>query len=514
MVATSANPHEVDHLRGRVRLYLQVLLVIDAACHLSSVILPPPQLPPYFWIPRWGETVVLIAGWAFTKFAKPGRTTLIALESVFTLALTVLYVHLANSVVQMDGATPAMAVHGPAFSLLGILLSLVIRASLVPSSVSRTVVIGIASIAYMSVHATRSLSAVDQELASGLTFMGGSFVLATAVTSHVIYGLRRQVRHAMQLGQYELGRKLGEGGMGVVYEATHMMLRRPTAVKLLPIDKVGERTVARFEREVRQTSRLEHPNSVQIYDYGRTPDGQFYYAMEYLDGVTLEQLVDMEGPVGPARAVLILRQAARALAEAHAIGLVHRDIKPANIMLCERAQIPDTVKVLDFGLVKAIDNPEVDDNITQENTVIGTPHYLAPEAISQPDEVGPPSDIYALGAIGFFLVTGREVFTGRTAIEVCSNHLNSAPESPSEVLGDPIGPDLEALILRCLAKQPADRPSDGAALADDLEQLDLAGWTVTDARKWWHDYPSKRAHMTDRKPSERTQFAIDVEGRR
>jgi hypothetical protein len=511
MAATSANPHEVDHLRDRVRLFLQVLLVIDMACHLSSLVTPQPEFPAYFWIPRWGETVVLVAGWAFTRFAKPGRGTLIALESTVTLGLGLLYVHLANSVVQLN---EAMAGQGPAFALLGILLALVLRASLVPSSVTRTVVLGIATIAYLWVHTTQSLDGADPQIATGLAFMGSSFVLATAVTSHVIYGLRRQMRHALRLGQYELGRKLGEGGMGVVYKATHVMLRRPTAVKLLPIAKVGEQTVARFEREVQQTSRLEHPNSVYIYDYGRTPDGQFYYAMEYLDGVTLEQLVDIDGPINAARATRILRQAASALAEAHAMGLIHRDIKPANIMLCERAKVPDTVKVLDFGLVKAIDNPDVDDNITQENTIVGTPHFLAPEAIAQPDEVGPPSDVYALGAIGFFLVTGREVFTGRSLIEVSSKHLNTPPESPSAVLGSDIDADFEALILRCLAKEPDDRPSDGAALADELEQLDLPGWTLTDARAWWQEHPSTETAAGDRTPSAHTQMAVNVEGRR
>jgi serine/threonine-protein kinase len=361
--------------------------------------------------------------------------------------------------------------------------------------------------------ADETLSALNPIAFDGLTFIGGAFVVATAVTSRVIYGLRAEVRDAMRLGQYELGRKLGEGGMGVVYQATHMMLRRPTAVKVLPIDKAGERTVARFEREVQQTSRLEHPNSVYIYDYGRTPDGQFYYAMEYLDGVTLEQLVDIDGPLSAARAAMILRQAAHALAEAHAMGLVHRDIKPANIMLCERAQVPDTVKVLDFGLVKSIDNPEVDGNITQANAIVGTPHYLAPEAISNPEQVGAPSDVYALGAIGFFLVTGREVFTGQSVIEVCSKHLNTAPESPSTVLGDAIDPDFEALILRCLEKQPDDRPRDGAVLAHDLEQLDLAGWTVEDARAWWRDLPNKREGEIESKPT-RTQLAVSVKGRR
>jgi serine/threonine-protein kinase len=359
-----------------------------------------------------------------------------------------------------------------------------------------------------------ALGALDPGVTDALLFLGAAFLVVTGVTSKVIYGLRAQVRHAMRLGQYELGRKLGEGGMGVVYEARHMMLRRPTAVKLLPIDKAGEHTVARFEREVQQTSRLEHPNSVSIYDFGRTPDGQFYYAMEYLDGLTLEQLVDIDGPISVARAALILQQASYALAEAHALGLVHRDIKPANIMLCERGRVPDAVKVLDFGLVKAIDSPELGDNITQANAIVGTPHYLAPEAMSNPDAVGPPSDVYALGAVGFFLVTGREVFTGQSVIEVCSKHLDRPPEPPSAVRGDEIDAGFEALVLRCLEKRPEDRPHDGAALAHDIEQLDLAGWTDEDARAWWRELPKRRESATGSGQIEPTQLAVDVERRR
>ena len=170
--------------------------------------------------------------------------------------------------------------------------------------------------------------------------------------------------------------------------------------------------------------------------------------------------------------------------------------------------------MLDFGLVKAIDDPEIDDNITQANTVVGTPHFLAPEAISNPDEVGAPSDVYALGALGFFLLTGREVFTGHSVVEVCSKHLHAAPESPSAVLGDAIDPGFEALILRCLEKQAADRPRDGAALADDIEQLGLAGWTVADARAWWRDLPKKRQGAIESEPTGRTQLTVDVEGRR
>ncbi len=511
-MSTTADVREVDHLRRRVRLYLLVMLVIDVLAYVSDLLSPvlfdvrAAELAPHLALHRFVITGVLLSGWTFARFTNPGRRALVVLETSYTLGLVLLEVPLGFAYPWSDPA------HAPAIMLLAMTLLLVVRASLVPSTALRTAVIGLLTVAWVLVAAHRIPGAYDPTLFDALVFMGVAFVFATAVTSQVIYGLRRQVRRAMRLGQYELGRKLGEGGMGVVHEATHLMLRRPTAVKLLPVEKAGEETVARFEREVQQTSRLEHPNSVSIYDYGRTPDGQFYYAMELVDGVTLRQLVDRDGPVGSARAALILRQAARALAEAHARGLVHRDVKPANVMLCERAQVPDTVKVLDFGLVKAMDDPEAD-GLTQANAIVGTPHYLAPEAISHPDDVGPPSDVYALGAVGFLLVTGREVFPGQSTIDVCSKHLHTAPESPSTVRGEVIDPGLEALILRCLEKQPGDRPADGAALADELDRLGLSGWSLEDAAAWWRELREDRKVAIEGLPTP-TQLAVDVEGRR
>ena len=213
-------------------------------------------------------------------------------------------------------------------------------------------------------------------------------ILATA-TSRVIYGLRREARKARKLGQYTLERKLGEGGMGEVYRARHAMLRRPTAVKLLRPDKTGEASLARFEREVQLTASLTHPNTVTIYDYGRTPEGVFYYAMELLDGPTLEKVVQVDGAQPPARVVWILSQVAGALREAHEVGLIHRDIKPANVMLVEHGGVLDVVKVVDFGLVKDI-HGSGDPSLSRAETITGTPQYLAPETISSPEKRGRP----------------------------------------------------------------------------------------------------------------------------
>jgi serine/threonine-protein kinase len=282
---------------------------------------------------------------------------------------------------------------------------------------------------------------------------------------------------AQQLGQYVIERKLGQGGMGEVYLARHTLLRRHTALKLLPPERAGSTTVARFEREVRATSRLSHPNTVSIYDYGRTREGIFYYAMEYLEGTDLQRLVREHGALEPARVIHILAQIAGALSEAHQAGLVHRDLKPANVFLCERGGLHDTVKVLDFGLVKetraagGLGGPVIGQ--TDVNALIGTPAYLAPESIHSPAAVDARSDLYAVGAIGYFLLTGSEVFDGSSVVALCIAHLHEKPQSPSERAGRALPADLERLLLSCLEKDPAQRPASAAELRQALLACDV-----------------------------------------
>jgi CHASE1-domain containing sensor protein len=286
----------------------------------------------------------------------------------------------------------------------------------------------------------------------------GAGLLLTAVLTTTLLGLgyirslRRQVSDARRLGQYDLERKLGQGGMGTVYRARHALLRRPTAIKLLPMEKVGAQAIARFEREVQHTSSLTHPNTVSIYDYGRTPDGVFYYAMEYLDGVDLQDLVDQTGPQDPRRVVHVLKQVAGALSEAHPQGLVHRDVKPANIVLCERGGVRDTVKVFDFGLVKDITSTDVSQSTAA--TIIGTPLYMAPEAVTAPEAVGPSADLYALGAVAYFLLTGVPPFHGQSVVEVCSQHVHQAPVPPSVKLGRSVPPSSSASCSRAWPRSP------------------------------------------------------------
>lgn len=321
---------------------------------------------------------------------------------------------------------------------------------------------------------------------SGAVAWWTAILVLSSIASSVLYGLRREVRRAKELGQYTLERKLGEGGMGAVYVARHAMLRRPTALKLLHPDRIGEETLARFEREVRMTARLSHPNTVTVFDYGRTPDGIFYYAMELIDGANLAQVVSLDGPMVPSRVVHILRQAASALAEAHDLGLVHRDLKPENILLSRQGGVPDTVKVVDFGLVKELERGGT--GLTREDAILGTPRYMAPEMIRDPTSADPRSDIYALGAVAYFLLTGTHVFDGSNVIEVASHHLADVPEPPSARVDRPVPEPLELLVLRCLAKDPDERPASAAALLDLVEALEGIGpWSRRDAARWWRD---------------------------
>ena len=311
-------------------------------------------------------------------------------------------------------------------------------------------------------------------------------VAVSTIAARVIHGLQQRVRDATEIGQYTLEKKIGEGGMGVVYLARHALLRRPTAVKLLPPERAGEHAVRRFEQEVQLTSALTHPNTIAIFDFGRTPDGVFYYVMEYLDGISLADLIAHDGPQRPGRVVQILKQVCGALVEAHALGLIHRDIKPANLMLCVRGRIPDQVKVLDFGLVKD-HGAEASADLSMTGALLGTPAYLAPEAILDPSHVDARLDLYAVGAVGYELLVGEPVFVGKT-VEVCAHHLHSTPAPPSQRTSHPIPGPLERLVLRCLEKDPAARPVSAAALIVLLDELgDIDTWSVADAERWWKE---------------------------
>ncbi len=281
-------------------------------------------------------------------------------------------------------------------------------------------------------------------------------------------------------------------------------------LKLLPPDKAGERTVERFEREVQMTAALTHPNTIRVFDYGRTPDGIFYYVMELLEGATLDDLVELDGPQAPARVVHILDQAAGALAEAHDRGLIHRDIKPANIMLVEQGGTPDVAKVLDFGLVKEVE-PDTNVAETGAGALMGTPQFMCPEAISAPDSVDPRSDLYALGAVGYYLLTGAHVFTAKTVVEMCSDHLHTQPVPPSERLGEQLPSGLEDLILDCLEKDPERRPQSAQAFQDTLTSCGVPTWTKADAQRWWDRVGGEVSRRRDGRVVSADGATIDID---
>ena len=316
-----------------------------------------------------------------------------------------------------------------------------------------------------------------------LTLLAG-ILLAAAWSAFVVRRLRTQVGDARMLGQYRLEREIGEGGMGKVFLARHALLKRPTAVKMLKPHMANDEIVARFEREVQLASQLLHPNTVEVYDYGRTREGVFYYVMEYLEGETLDKIVARHGAMPVARAIYVLKQLCAALRVAHSRSLVHRDIKPHNLMLCRRGGEHDVVKILDFGLVKDTDRGDSRD-ITQFQRVLGTPRYMAPERIRNPADADATSDIYSVGAVAYFLVTGRELFDTAAEHDLTYQVLHTpAPRVSDVATGVPRR--FDELVARCLAKDRHDRPHDVVIVLALLEALAVEyPWGQQQAETWW-----------------------------
>lgn len=262
-------------------------------------------------------------------------------------------------------------------------------------------------------------------------------------------------------------------------------LRRPTAIKLLRPELVDRDSLARFEREARLVSQLEHPNTIRVYDYGVTPEGLFYFVMEYIDGLTIDELIDLEGELSPAGTVFLLRQICYSLREAHHGEVVHRDLKPGNIMVCQRGGEFDVVKVLDFGLVKPIESTK-SQQITSTDLVAGTPQYIPPERLSDPQTNDPRSDIYAVGGVACFMLTARHANEARNLAEILYEVVNTPPKRPSNHTTHPIPPALDELVHRCLSKDPDQRPALVEMILDELEAIEAPeSWTQTQAEAWW-----------------------------
>jgi serine/threonine-protein kinase len=487
-------------LQRRLEVYSRVVAWSFVALRAIEVVLyrTYPQVKPRLYAPVFTTGIVGLIAMAVCWRALLVRRTLSMrhLER-YDLAYT------ASSGL-VFGATALLAYdrHESAYTCL-VYACLVVftRALVVPSSGAWTLKVSAISFAPLVISAGVLGAQNQQEVPGAAYFLCAAIYSVIAVTiatagSRFMYGLRRKIRERARLGRYTLGEKIGEGGMGAVYRAHHELLRRPCAIKLLHPERLAASTLDRFEGEVQHMSQLTHPNTVAVFDYGHNLDGVFYYAMEYLDGLDLERLVRDHGPQPIGRVIDILVQVCGALHEAHLRGLVHRDVKPANIILCERGGNPDVAKVVDFGLARGHGS---------DGSIVGTPAYLAPEAISLPASVGPAADIYALGAVAFFLLTGKRVFTGDSVEELCQHHVATPPTAPG------VAPAVDAVILACLAKDPTQRPASARELARRLRAVRPAiGWTAEDARAWWRD------RATDLRPSASTpsiQITIDLDAR-
>jgi serine/threonine-protein kinase len=365
--------------------------------------------------------------------------------------------------------------------------------TLIPNTGRRCLlVVGIIALTPLTILGASGLSAAGAftgKLGFLLAYLAMYMAVAVAIAafgSHRIEVLRQEAFEARRLGQYQLTQRLGSGGMGEVYMAEHLLLRRSCAIKLIRPERAGDpHALRRFEREVQATATLTHPNTVQIFDYGHADDGTFYYVMEYLPGLSLEQLVNRHGPLPPERAVHLLRQVCGALREAHAIGLIHRDIKPSNILVCERGGSHDVAKLLDFGLVLVQGVRKDGANLTQEGAIAGTPTYMSPEQAAGQPNLDPRSDVYSLGAVAYFLLAAEPPFAARSPVEVLAAHLYESP-APLTTHRRELPADLEAVVLKCLAKAPANRYPDVRSLDAALAGCGTVGqWSEEDAAEWW-----------------------------
>jgi serine/threonine-protein kinase len=320
-------------------------------------------------------------------------------------------------------------------------------------------------------------------------------VIVALFIYRLVYQITVESSRGLEMGSYHLEELLGRGGMGEVWRASHRLLARSSAIKLIRPDAVGSGdALKRFEREAQATAALRSPHTVEIYDFGTTEGGTFYYVMELLEGYDSESLVQAHGPLPQARAIHVLRQVCRSLMEAHEAGMVHRDIKPANIFVCRYGIETDFVKVLDFGLVKS--SAPIGghaSSLTAAGMVAGTAEYISPEMARGDSTVDARADIYSLGCVAYYFLTGKLVFEGGTPMEVLIEHVKTRPTRPSQKVTRPIDPQLEEIILSCLQKDPANRPQTARELDHLLAAVSLPAWTEAEAERWWKDNPPERA---------------------
>ena len=383
----------------------------------------------------------------------------------------------------------------PMITWIGVMVLLF--AAIVPNTLAKNLVVGLIAVSMNPVGMliARARGVWQFESASDVLLMhypDYMMVGAAVVVAHVVTRLGQQVAKARELGSYQLGELLGRGGMGEVYRATHRMLARPAAIKLIRPEMIGSGkpdaatlAIKRFRREALVAANLRSPHTVALYDFGVTADETLYIVMELLEGMTLDELVRRHGPVPANRVIFLLRQVCESLEEAHACGMVHRDIKPANIHVGRLGLRHDFVKVLDFGLVKSVEKEPADQSLeTAAGLMPGTPSFMAPE-MALGEAYDGRSDLYAVGCVAYFLLTARPVFDGDTALSIIAKHLHARPVPPSERAGVPVPEALERLVLACLAKKPEDRPESAAQLGRDLGSISVPPWDEAQASDWW-----------------------------
>lgn len=399
----------------------------------------------------------------------------------------------------------------PMISWIGVVT--IMYAAILPNAPRRLLVTGFIAVsmnpAGMLIMASRGVHDVSP-WSNVLVMHYPDYVLlgVAGVISHVVTRLGHQVTKAREMGSYHIGTLLGRGGMGEVYTATHRMLARPAAIKLIRPELLAhmneearELAVKRFRREADAAARLRSPHTVQLYDFGITADGTLYFVMELLDGMDLETVVRKHGPMPASRVIHLMRQACDSLEEAHRFGLVHRDIKPANLHVGRVGLRHDVLKVLDFGLVKAVANASSEHSLaTEAGLTPGTPAYMAPEiALGEPAQAG--ADIYALGCVAYFLLTARLVFDAENMMQTIARHLQNDPVPPSQRAGVEVPRELERIVLSCLAKVPEGRPASAAALARALDAVEVEPWTDEAATRWWDAIKSPGPAMVPASPS-------------
>jgi serine/threonine-protein kinase len=483
---------------GIMSLLFAVLWVVgEVAGHLATYALFPQS-------PRWRQldagdaiaTAAVIASLALFAYTRKGQR-----DPKFVLDLGLAYmVFTAFALSQLFhlGGIPVSGTYLPEISWVGAVV--LMFAAIVPSSPKKLLIAGIIAASMnpitMLVSRGRGVSHFEPWTKALLMHYPDFILVGAAVfISHVVTKLGQQVTKAREMGSYKLGELLGRGGMGEVYKATHRMLARPAAIKLIRTEMLGavdedaaKLAVTRFRREAEAAANLRSQHTVELYDFGVTEDGTLYLVMEFLDGMDLETLVRESGPLPAGRVLHVLRQVCESLEEAHASGFVHRDIKPANIHLGRVGLRHDFVKVLDFGLVKEVSSASLTTSMATiaGQMALGTPAYMAPE-MALGEQVDGRADIYALGCVAYFLITGKLVFEAEKVFQMIAQHLQTAPIPPSQRTDRAVSPELEQLILKCLAKDPNDRPQSAADLAQSLDWIPADAWGEEQAKVWWGD---------------------------